>query len=127
MEKGPSFIRGLVTIMGLYLLAIPAMIIPLVGPVLAITLIPYFASAFGSRFTHPNERLPLAFTCSMIWSSIVTFFSLFVMTKLASISPMGFNMDGYVWALILVFWIFNTAFTVLGAINPWRDPFRNVD
>ena len=127
MEGEPSFIKGSLITLSLYLLAIPIGVIPLVGPILAITLVPYLAAALGARWADPKERLPLAVTCSMIWSGIVTLVLVLIMRSVASISPGGFNMGNLAWALIAVLWIFNMIFTVLGALYPWRDPFRELD
>jgi hypothetical protein len=125
LDERPSFIKGLLAILGLYLVAVPVMLIPLIGQILAFTLIPYIAAAVGSRYADPKERLPLAFTGSIIWCSVITLVALFIMSKIASVTPMGFQMDGFAWLVVILVWIFNTAFTVLGALYPWRDPFVN--
>ncbi len=127
MESEPSFIKGSLITLGLYLLAIPIGVIPLVGPVLAITLVPYLAAALGARWADPKERLPLAVTCSMIWSAMVTLVLVLIMRSVATISPGGFNMGSLAWTLIIVLWIFNIIFTMLGALYPWRDPFRELE
>ncbi|MBN1539521.1 MAG: hypothetical protein JW939_05200 [Candidatus Thermoplasmatota archaeon] len=125
MEKEPSFIRGVLLTLVLYLLALPVGVIPLVGPLLAITLIPYIAAASGARLVHPRERVPLALTCALIWSGLVTFVMLVVMKEIASgYSPMGFRIDSIAWFVIITFWVMNTLFTILGALHPWRDPFK---
>lgn len=127
MEREPSFFKGLLITLALYLLALPIGIIPIVGPILAITLVPYIASALGTRWADPKERLPLAITCAMIWSGLVTLIIILVMKQIASLSPGGFKMEGLAWGVIVVLWAFNLLFTILGALFPWRDPFREPD
>ena len=124
MDVEPSFLKGIMTTLALYMLAIPIAVIPIVGPILAITLVPYLASALGTRWADPKERLPLAVTCAIIWSGIVTLILVLVMKSFASLSPGGFKMEGLAWSLIVVLWVFITLFTILGALFPWRDPFR---
>ncbi|MFW3145719.1 MAG: hypothetical protein ACMUIE_02780 [Thermoplasmatota archaeon] len=123
-EKRPSFIRAALITMGLYLLSVPFIIIPLIGPILAVTFVPYLASAMGSRSAHPKERLPLAFTCAFIWSAIQTLVIILVMSRIAELSPMGFRLDSIAIWLLLMIWLLNTLFTVLGALHPWKDPFK---
>lgn len=127
MEREPSFIKGFLITLALYMLAIPIGVVPLVGTILAITLVPYLAGALGTRWADPKERLPLAVTCSMIWSGIVTLILVLIMRAVSSFSPGGFNMGGLAWGLIIFLWIFNILFTILGALYPWRDPFRELD
>jgi hypothetical protein len=124
MEGEPSFIKGFVITLALYLLALPIGIIPLVGPILAITLVPYLASALGTRWADPKERLPLAITCSLIWSGVMTLVLILVMRAVGSVSPGGFKIGALAWIVIIVLWAFNILFTVLGALYPWRDPFQ---
>jgi hypothetical protein len=123
---GSSFTKGLLVTLGLYLLFFPIALIPLVGPVLAVTLMPYLASALGTRYTDPGERIPLAFTCAVSWSALQTLLIILVMKQIASMSPMGFRLDGMAVQLIILIWIFNTLFTVLGARYPWNDPYRDM-
>ncbi|MGA1848896.1 MAG: hypothetical protein ACMUHB_06115 [Thermoplasmatota archaeon] len=123
MDERPSFIKGLLAILGIYLVAIPVILVPLVGQILAFTLVPYIAAAVGSRYADPKERLPLAFTGSIIWCSVITLVALFIMNKVASVTPMGFQMDSFAWIVLVMVWVFNTSFTVLGALYTWRDPF----
>jgi len=124
MEQKPSFIKGVLITLSIYLLAIPVGIIPLIGPLLAITLIPYIAAAMGARFAHPKERLPLAITCALIWSGLVTLVLLIVMKSIASgYSTMGFRIGAIAWFVMITLWVLNTLFTILGALHPWRDPF----
>ena len=127
MESKPSFLKGLLITLALYLLALPIGLIPIVGQVLAITLVPYLASALGTRWADPKERLPLAITCAMIWSGFLTMIIILVMRSIASLSPGGFKMEGLAWGVVVVLWIFNILFTILGALFPWRDPFREPD
>ncbi|MBN1390344.1 MAG: hypothetical protein JXA22_06860 [Candidatus Thermoplasmatota archaeon] len=125
MGGEPSFIRGVLLTLALYFLAVPVGIIPLVGPLLAITLVPYIAAALGARLALPKERMPLAITCALIWSGLVTFIMLVVMKGIAKdLSPMGFRIETIAWFVIITFWVLNTLFTVLGAMHPWRDPFQ---
>ncbi|MGA1794197.1 MAG: hypothetical protein ACMUHM_09615 [Thermoplasmatota archaeon] len=124
MDEKPSFIKGVLITLAMYLTAIPIGIIPLVGPLLAITLVPYISAALGARFAHPKERLPLAITCSLIWCGLVTLVLLLVMRGIASeYSPMGFRIGAIAWFVMITLWVLNTLFTVLGALHPWRDPF----
>lgn len=125
-ELRPSFTKGLFTTLGLYTIAIPMMILPVVGPVLAFTLIPYISSALGSRFAHPRERMPLAITAAVLWSALQTLVLVMIMQRVASMSPMGFKMDGIGLTLIIGIWALNTLFTALGARHPWNDPFQDL-
>lgn len=127
MEEQPSFMKGLGITLALYLLAIPVGIVPMVGPILAITLVPYLASALGTRWADPKERLPLAITCSILWSALVSLVLVLIMRTVGSISPGGFKIGGIAWMVLVVLWLFNTLFTVLGALYPWRDPFKEPD
>jgi hypothetical protein len=127
MESEPSFLKGLLITLSINLVAVPIGLVPIIGQILAITLIPYIASALGTRWADPKERLPLAITCSIIWSGIVTLILILVMKKVASLSPGGFKMEGIAWGAILILWIFIILFTILGALFPWRDPFREPD
>ncbi len=113
--------------MCLYLLSIPMGLVPLIGPVLSITLIPYLASALGTRHAHPRERLPLAFTAAVIWSALQTLILILVMRWAASMSPMGFRLGTLSVQLMILIWTFNILFTVLGARHPWNDPFKEID
>ncbi|MGA1872107.1 MAG: hypothetical protein ACMUHY_00410 [Thermoplasmatota archaeon] len=125
MEAEPSFIKGSLVTLSLYLIAIPVGLVPLVGQLVAITLVPYLAAALGARFARPKERLPLAITCSLIWSGTMTLVLLLVMREISSgYSPMGFRIGSIAWLVISVIWVLNTLFTILGALHPWRDPFR---
>ena len=54
MDEKPSFIKGVLVTLAMYLTAIPIGIVPLVGPLLAITLVPYIAAALGARYAHPK-------------------------------------------------------------------------
>jgi len=124
MDQKPSFIKGTLITLSMYLIAIPVGIVPLVGPLMAITLVPYIAAALGARYAHPKERLPLAITCSLIWSGLITLVLLIVMRSIASgYSPMGFRIGSIAWFVMITLWVLNTLFTILGALHPWRDPF----
>ena len=124
MDDRSSFIKGALVTFLLYLLAIPVGIIPLIGPLMAITLVPYLAAALGARYAHPRERLPLAITCSLVWSGLVTLVLIMIMREIAGeYSPMGFRIGAVAWFVMITLWVLNTLFTVLGALHPWRDPF----
>lgn len=124
MDNKPSFIKGMLVTLAMYLIAIPVGIVPLVGPLIAITLVPYIAAAVGARFAHPKERLPLAITCSLIWSGLITLVLILIMRSIASgYSTMGFRVGSIAWFVMISLWVLNTLFTVLGALHPWRDPF----
>jgi hypothetical protein len=127
MEREPSFLKGLLITLSIYLFSIPVGLVPIVGQILAITLVPYLASALGTRWADPKERLPLAISCSIIWSGIVTLVLVLVMKNVSSLSPGGFKMDGIAWGLIIILWVFIILFTILGALFPWRDPFGETD
>jgi hypothetical protein len=113
--------------LAIYIASVPFAIVPLVGAPLAVTMVPYLSSALGTRFARPRERIPLALTTALIWSSIETALLLTVMRTFANITPMGFTLDRLGVGLIAIVWLSNMVFGTLGAVHPWKDPFPGPD
>ena len=119
----PSFAKGMLISLAIYTASLPVALIPFVGPPLSVFMVPYLSSAIGTRFAHPRERLPLALTTALIWSSIETVTLLTIMKAAANLAPIGFRIEGYGAAILALMWISNLTFGSLGAIHPWKDPF----
>lgn len=125
-SREPSFIRGLVVSYLILLISVPVVILPLIGPVLAITLIPYLSGALGARSAHPKERVPLALTCSMTWAVLETSVLLIGLSLVTRDTPMGLVLDVTgLWAIALL-WLSNIIFMLLGTFHPWKDPYANL-
>jgi len=122
-DREPSFIRGMMVSLAIYTASLPVAVIPLIGPILAVTMVPYLSSALGTRLTLSRERLPLALTVTLIWSSFETALVLILMRTIANIAPMGFKLERLGTALLVVLWLSNLVFGTLGAVHPWKDPF----
>jgi hypothetical protein len=125
-SREPSFIRGLVVSYLILFISVPVVILPLIGPVLAITLIPYLSGALGARFAHPKERVPLALTCSMTWAVVETAILLLGLSVVTRDTPMGLVLDVTGLWVIAMLWLLNIIFMLLGTFHPWKDPFANL-
>ena len=123
-NKDPSFPRALMVTTGILVTSVPMMAVPLVGPILAVTLIPYLSTALGSRFAHPRDRLPLAITTSVLWSALETMVFLLMMERAAALT--GLRLGSMEWGIIVLVWAINILFSVLGSIHPWKDPFPHL-
>jgi len=131
MKKGdikePSFSRGLLLSYLILLLSVPVVLIPLIGPILSLTLVPYLAGALGTRFAHPKERIPLALTCSLTWSILETAVLFLLLSVITKYTPMGMVIDPLGLLVVAIVWALNVIFMVLGTSHPWRDPFKEAD
>lgn len=125
-SREPSFIRGLVVSYLILLISLPVVILPLIGPVLAITLIPYLSGALGARSAHPKERVPLALTCSMTWAVLETSVLLIGLSLVTRDTPMGLVLDVTGLWVIALLWLSNIIFMLLGTFHPWKDPYANL-
>ncbi len=123
-NRGPSFPRALMATTGILATSMPMMLVPLVGPILAVTLIPYLSTALGSRLAHPRDRLPIAITTSVLWSALETMVFLLMMESGAVLT--GLRMGSMEWGIIVLVWAINLLFSVLGSIHPWKDPFTHL-
>lgn len=126
-DKQPSFIRGMVVSLAIYTASLPLAVIPAIGPMLAVTMVPYLSSALGTRLTRSRERLPLALTAALIWSSFETVLVLTIMRNVAKLSPMGFEIEGLGVGVLVIVWLSNLVFGTLGAVHPWKDPFSGTE
>ena len=108
------------------LISLPVVILPLIGPVLAITLIPYLSGALGARSAHPKERVPLALTCSMTWAVLETSVLLIGLSLVTRDTPMGLVLDVTGLWVIALLWLSNIIFMLLGTFHPWKDPYANL-
>jgi hypothetical protein len=125
-SKDPSFIRGLLVTFLILLASVPVVILPLVGPILAFTMVPYLSGALGARLAHPKERVPLVLTCSLIWAVIETGVMLIGLSVITRSTPMGLVLDTTGLWIIGMIWFLNIIFMLLGAFHPWRDPFAEL-
>jgi hypothetical protein len=121
--RAPSFSRAMLTTFAIYASSFLVVLIPLLGAILSITLVPYFASALGTRWAHPNERIPLSLTASIIWSVLMTAFVIIVVSSIPT--PTGFVLDRIGIAVLGLIWICTNGFGILGALHPWMDPFKD--
>ncbi len=117
----PSFKKAMAISLLIPLLSLPMALIPLIGQLLALTLIPYLSTAMGTRFTQPKERVPIALTVAIIWSGIQTAVILLVVNLIET--PMGAKMEAAEYLILIGIWAMNLIFCVMGALHPWRDPF----
>jgi hypothetical protein len=108
------------------LLSLPVAVLPLVGPIMALTFIPYLSGALGTRFAHPKERVPLVLTCSLTWSVLETAVFLTGLSIITRSTPMGLVLDAIGIWIIAMIWLLNIIFMLLGAFHPWRDPFAEL-
>ena len=109
------------------LISIIVIPIPLVGPILAFSLIPYLAGALGARFAHPMERVPLALTTSITWAVVETAILLLILNVVTATTPMGLVIKGFEIMIILLIFATNVVFMLLGVFYPWKDPFPNIN
>lgn len=121
--RTPSFSRAMLSTFAIYATSFIVVIIPLLGAFLAFTLVPYFASALGTRWAHPKERVPVSLTASIIWSVMETILLIAVVSSIPT--PTGFVLDDIGLAIIALIWLSNIGFGILGALHPWMDPFKD--
>ena len=119
----PSFTRAMVTSFLIFSTSVLIVLIPLLGPILAFTLVPYFASALGTRRAHPRERIPVSLTSSITWSVIETTVLVIIVSSVRT--PGGFVLESLGLFLIAIIWAGNIGFGILGALHPWNDPFKD--
>ena len=117
----PSFRKAMTISLLIPLLSLPMALIPLIGQLLALTLIPYLSTAMGTRFTQPKERVPIALTVAIVWSGIHTAILLLAVNLIET--PMGAKMEATEYLIIMGIWAMNLIFCVMGALHPWKDPF----
>ena len=117
----PSFRKAMTISLLIPLLSLPMALIPLIGQLLALTLIPYLSTALGTRFTQPKDRVPIALTVAIVWSGIQTTILLTVVNFIET--PMGAKMEAMEYLIIMGIWAMNLIFCVMGALHPWKDPF----
>ncbi len=120
-DMKPSFRKAMAISLLIPLLSLPMALIPLIGQLLALTLIPYLSTAMGTRFTQPKERVPIALTVAIVWSGIQTTILLMVVNLIET--PMGAKMETAEYLILMGIWAMNLIFCVMGALHPWRDPF----
>lgn len=119
----PSFTRALLTSFLIYSSSVLLVFLPLLGPILAITLVPYLSAALGTRWAHPKERVPVSLTTSITWSVLETAAFIAIVSSIPT--PTGFVMDGIGTIVLVMVWASNIGFGVLGALHPWKDPFKD--
>ena len=120
-DMKPSFRKAMAISLLIPLLSLPMALIPLIGQLLALTLIPYLSTAMGTRFTQPKDRVPIALTVAIVWSGIQTTILLMVVNLIET--PMGARMEAAEYLILMGIWAMNLIFCVMGALHPWRDPF----
>ena len=120
-DMKPSFRKAMAISLLIPLLSLPMALIPLIGQLLALTLIPYLSTAMGTRFTQPKDRVPIALTVAIVWSGIQTTILLMVVNLIET--PMGAKMEAAEYLILMGIWAMNLIFCVMGALHPWRDPF----
>ncbi len=120
-DMKPSFRKAMAISLLIPLLSLPMALIPLIGQLLALTLIPYLSTAMGTRFTQPKDRVPIALTVAIVWSGIQTTVLLMVVNLIET--PMGAKMEAAEYLILMGIWAMNLIFCVMGALHPWRDPF----
>ena len=120
-DMKPSFRKAMAISLLIPLLSLPMALIPLIGQLLALTLIPYLSTAMGTRFTQPKERVPIALTVAIVWSGIQTTILLMLVNLIET--PMGAKMETAEYLILMGIWAMNLIFCVMGALHPWRDPF----
>ena len=125
-NRQPSFAKGMI-ISYLFMFASVVVFIPLIGPILGFTLIPYLSGALGARFAHPKERVPLAITTSMTWSILEVAILLIVLGTITRFSPMGLVIKGPEIMILVSIFILNLVFMLLGVFHPWKDPFADIE
>ncbi|MDG6223907.1 MAG: hypothetical protein QCI82_00160 [Candidatus Thermoplasmatota archaeon] len=122
LDAGHSFLRGLLVTLGIYSLSIPLLLAPIVGLILALTLVPYLASSLGTRRVQPRMRIPLSLSSSAIWSLFETAVLIAIMSSIET--PRGFVLERIGLSFIVILWTLNIIFGALGALRPWMDPFK---
>jgi len=121
-RRDPSFVRALALTLFIYLSSLVLAPVPIIGWLLALTLVPYLASALGTRLARPSDRIPVSLSASIVWSSLETVAIVGIASAIRT--PMGFTMGALEWSIIAAIWLLNVAFGTLGALRPWMDPFR---
>ena len=121
--RAPSFSRAMLSTFAIYAISFIIVFIPLLGAILAFTLVPYFASALGTRWAHPKERVPVSLTASIVWSVMETAVLIVMVSSIPT--PTGFVLDDIGLAILVLIWISNIGFGILGALHPWMDPFKD--
>jgi len=121
--QGPSFLKGFLITLSIFFTSALLVLVPLIGLPMALVLVPYFAAAIGTRYAHPKERVPLALTCSLLWSALETVVLLTIMGIPAGAAPMGLKVGGIEVVIILFLWVPPAIFSMWGALHPWRDPY----
>jgi hypothetical protein len=120
----PSFIKAVSITMGILSTSILVVLIPILGAILALTLVPYIASALGTRYARPGERIPASLTAAIVWSTVETA-TIIMIASMVIQTPMGFVIDGIGTMVLVTIWVLNMTFTILGALHPWKDPFKD--
>lgn len=119
---GHSFLKGLLATLSIYLSTLLLVLVPIIGAILALTLVPYLASSLGTRKAQPRFRIPISISASAIWSLVETAVVIAFMSLPQT--PMGFVMERIGLSVIIVIWTLNIVFGVMGALRPWMDPFK---
>jgi hypothetical protein len=125
LETEPSFTRGMLVSLAIYAASLPVALLPPIGPMLSLTMVPYLSSALGTRLAHQKERIPLAITAAIIWSSIESGLVIILMRMAANSTPMGFRLERLGTLFLVIIWAMNIVFGTLGAVHPWKDPFSD--
>ena len=119
---GHSFLKGMLATLSIYLSTLILVLVPIIGAILALTLVPYLASSLGTRKAQPRLRIPISICSSAIWSLVET--AVIIAFMSLPQTPMGFVMERIGQSVIVVIWTLNLVFGVMGALRPWMDPFK---
>lgn len=109
------FDKAFFIMLGLFAVFFPIILIPILGPILVFTFVPYFAGYNGGKYINRKDGLLIAMIVAVIWTiiEILILFSLMDSLNLAA-SEVGIytRLD---WILVLIPTSMNIIFSMVGS------------
>jgi hypothetical protein len=114
--KEERFDKAFFISLGIFALFFLLVFIPVLGLILTLTIVPYFAGYQGGKFVNRRDAVLVAFLSGFIWTilEIYIFITILSNLNLAVITPGIYT--GTDWLLIILLFLSNILFCIIGAL-----------
>ena len=122
-DSNAQFARGMISVLA-HLLALSwVVVIPLIGPILATIVVPFFAGYRGGRLVDRYNGLLLGFLGGLFWS-VGSSVILLTLLSLLPLSGTVFHMDSLGWTVVLLYVAAVVLFASFGGYTGGRRPYE---
>ncbi|UCH87904.1 MAG: hypothetical protein JSV49_06440 [Thermoplasmata archaeon] len=107
--------------LGIFALFFLMVFIPVIGPILILTFVPYFAGYQSGKFINKNDGMTIAFLTAFIWS----IFEIIILLMILNSLNLGVQSPGLYtgtdWLIVSIVFLCNISFCILGTIYSPRE------